>query len=460
VTVAPLPVSVLASPSLVCQGYPSTLTAISAGTSYTWQPNAASGPTTIVAPTANTIYTVSATDGTCSGTQTLAVNTKVTPTITAAATATSICGGQAATLTASGAGAGGTYSWTPTGATTSTVVVTPTVATMYNVLGTNSLNCQSTAQQIVLVVASPQLSVTANKTLVCEGSQAILSASGAGGYSWANGPTTSSYSVNPTTTTVYTVTGTHTVNTCVTTKTIMVSTINPSVTVVPAYSICEGNTATLSAIGASSYTWSGNPGSTIGTQTVTPSQTTTYTLQATTQSLTVKCVSTHTAMVTVNPNPTETATFAKNTVCRGEAHTITAGGATTYSWSTNATTASITVSPSVSTTYTLTGISGSGCASSILVIAKIAACNSINELDPSSQLITVYPNPNNGVFTVKSQSDITLKLINSIGQEIRSIALSQSNDHNIQVSELSNGVYFLIGESDKGKINQKIIIAK
>lgn len=47
-----------------------------------------------------------------------------------------------------------------------------------------------------------------------------------------------------------------------------------------------------------------------------------------------------------------------NTICSGSSTTLTVSGATTYSWNTGATTNTIVVTPSSTTTYTATGISG------------------------------------------------------------------------------------------------------
>src|SRR5690606_18809101 len=47
-------------------------------------------------------------------------------------------------------------------------------------------------------------------------------------------------------------------------------------------------------------------------------------------------------------------------ICQGESVTLTANGGTTYEWSTGETTASITVNPNETTTYTVTAYSVSG----------------------------------------------------------------------------------------------------
>ena len=53
-----------------------------------------------------------------------------------------------------------------------------------------------------------------------------------------------------------------------------------------------------------------------------------------------------------------------------------------------------------------------------------------------------------------------LELINELGQFVRLIKLSEANNRKINISELSNGIYFLIGKKDNLKVKQKIIVTK
>jgi len=79
---------------------------------------------------------------------------------------------------------------------------------------------------------------------------------------------------------------------------------------------------------------------------------------------------------TVNPNPTLTINASATTICDGNSVTITASGVDSYTWSTSSMNASIIETPSVSTTYTVTGFSN--------------ACNSF---DSQSISITVNETP-------------------------------------------------------------------
>ncbi|MDI3479485.1 MAG: hypothetical protein PWQ14_631, partial [Rikenellaceae bacterium] len=121
-------------------------------------------------------------------------------------------------------------------------------------------------------------------------------------------------------------------------------------------SVCTGSNTTLSASGASTYSWSHSLGSG-SSKTVTPTATTTYTVTGTSSG----CTATATVSVTVNPLPTVLASASPSTINSGQSSVLTASGASTYSWNTGGNTASITVSPTSTTTYTVTGTSTLGC---------------------------------------------------------------------------------------------------
>jgi hypothetical protein len=456
ITVAPLPVTTLATPTLVCQGYPATLTAVSAVGGYTWQPGPVTGGTIVVAPLANTVYTVTASDGTCSGTQTLSLPTKITPVITAAPSSTKICAGEQVTLTANGAGVGGTYSWSPVGGSNTIVTVSPLSNTLFVVNGTNSLNCTASANFPVVVDQPPVIGVSANKTLVCNGGTVALSASGGSNYQWVNGPVTAGYTVTPTAPlTTYTVTGGHTLNNCIATRTIDIAVLVPNVSVTPGYSVCPGNTVQLTATGANSYTWNNVGVGGTGVFVVQPTASSVYTLIANTTSLSLGCITVHTVTVNLLTLPTVTVGSAKKNICKGETHTLTASGANTYSWSTTQTTSVVTVKPNASTYYTVTGYSADGCETTVVFQALVSACSGITEYEMTK--ILVYPNPSDGNIRISTGTNANLLLSNALGQIVSSIDFNESNEFSVSL-HLSEGIYFVSGESEGRKVVTKIIV--
>ncbi len=76
-----------------------------------------------------------------------------------------------------------------------------------------------------------------------------------------------------------------------------------------------------------------------------------------------------------------------------------------------------------------------------------------NTLDKNSA--SVFPNPSNGEFMIKSQNADVVNLINELGQVIETIELNGNNNFSYKVNQLQNGIYFLVGRS----IKQKVIIA-
>src|SRR5690606_7046966 len=118
--------------------------------------------------------------------------------------------------------------------------------------------------------------------------------------------------------------------------------------------ILEGNSVTLTATGGTSYVWSN--GETTQSITVSPAETTTYTVTGTTNG----CTNTDTVTIFLVDDGVTVDAGNDETICQGESVTLTATGGTTYEWSTGETTASITVNPNETTTYTVTAYSVSG----------------------------------------------------------------------------------------------------
>ena len=143
-------------------------------------------------------------------------------------------------------------------------------------------------------------------------------------------------------------------------------TIAPSPTVTASnVSICPGATATVTASGATTYTWSpatGLSNTTGATVTSTTSVTTTYTVTGTISG----CVASDTARVTINAT-----TFTVNpaTVCTGDSvNLIASNSAYSYTWSpatglNTTTNDTVKASPSVAIVYTITATNGAGCVS-------------------------------------------------------------------------------------------------
>ena len=165
----------------------------------------------------------------------------------------------------------------------------------------------------------------------------------------------------------------------------------------PSTAICDGSEVTLTAGPGSNFNWSPAGGS-FASITVTPAVTTIYTVSAIVSSVGLSCPATNTTMVTVNPNPTVIATAGNTVICKGNPLSITASGASTYSWA-QGTGATITFTSNLTTVQTVTvmGTATNGCSSVGSIQIKVNTCQGINELERNMG-ISIYPNPSNGEF--------------------------------------------------------------
>ena len=275
VTVFALPnVAVAGTPTdmVVCQNSPISLTASGAST-YTWN-NTFVGATFSDTPQTTGNYFVIGTDNNgCTNLTNVPYTVNPQPALSFVTSNTFLCVGNSATLTANG---GVTYSWT-TGASSNTVAISPTVTTVYGVTATNTLNCSKTLTMSILV-NTITLGVTAN-TAICQGNTIDLTATGANAFTWTPGnspfPT---IQVSPNATSSYTVKGKDSKN-CFHTAIITVSVnANPAVNASTSASvICAGESATLVASGANSYSWtSGSTTTNNDTLVVNPTNSFTY----------------------------------------------------------------------------------------------------------------------------------------------------------------------------------------
>lgn len=130
---------------------------------------------------------------------------------------------------------------------------------------------------------------------------------------------------------------------------------SPTFNVTGNFTICPGNSATLTANGATTYSWSNN--STGSVVVLSPSVTTNYTVSGTGTNVCFPVVSS----ITVNVIPSSIALTGPSGICPGKTATLIGTGVSTYSWSNGSNSNSISVSPLSNTIYTLSGTDSSGC---------------------------------------------------------------------------------------------------
>lgn len=444
------PLSIASSNTFLCKGTSASLSAIGSGyTSYSWSPIGSTSSSISVTPTTTITYTLFANTSTVGcvykTVQTITVDASASMTVISNPTTGAICNGQSVLLYFGGSPT--TQTWQPGGSTLPSISVSPMVTTTYSVTGTSTLNgCTSTETITINVTTTPTL-ITTNYT-ICPGGTITLSASGAPTYSWSTGATTPSISVSPTANTTYTVRGTN--GTCSDVNSITVTTGTAlGISIAPTTpTACFGNPVTVTANGATSYTWS--TGANSSSISVTPTVSiTNYTVNATNGT----CSGTRTINVIGIAPPTVSATSSSSALCIGSSATLIANGASTYTWNPgNVVGSTLAITPTITTTYTVVGRNGSGCTNTKTITINVSPCTGLSELQTDKSQIIVYPNPNNGQFTVEFANQGTYSLVNVLGQTIQQFNIGKGKTQIVEISEMADGVYYLVGNNRTFKI--------
>lgn len=315
--------------------------------------------------------------------QTIVVNS--IPSVTAGASSTSVAYGNQTILNASplgGSGSSYTFDWSPADSLANAAdssFQTPTTqimewTTTYAVEVTDGNNCISNSDEITINVTGGPMFVEGVGDQICPGDTAqldILITGGSGSFSFLWSPVDSlddetiksPQAIGLTATKTYSVTVTDLITLIEKSTTAEVTVLaSPSLTVTPDSDICIGESITISASdGMSSYFWDNTLG-TGANHTVSPVVTTLYHVTATAIN---GCTAIDSVEVSVNTLPVVVAGVNDPEICNGESTTLTETGAVSYVWTdgTNPV-VDLNISPSNTTTYSVTGTDANGCQNS------------------------------------------------------------------------------------------------
>lgn len=274
-----------------CSGQTMALTA-SGASSYTWN-TAATSSSIIITPTGTTTYYVNSYDpNNCVVTAIKTVTVLPLPSINVSG-AGNLCIGNSTTLTATGAN---TYTWLPSTISNS-MVVSPTVSMVYTVAATSTLGCVNTKTASPAILQLPVVNAIISNSTICQNTSFSLTATGATYYYLNGNSMVGNTSIQfPGSTSNYTLLGVDGYN-CANTS-IFTVTVNPLpfMTLTPSsWALCAGQSVTLQATGANTYSWNSVPGGSVYID--SPSSNTTYILHGTNQ---FGCVNSTSASIVVS----------------------------------------------------------------------------------------------------------------------------------------------------------------
>jgi uncharacterized protein (DUF2141 family) len=332
----------------------------------------------------------------------------------------------------------------------------------YNYTVTDNQGCAVSGTFTIAATTTIGAAVVQTSTIACAGSQtANLVVTPSGGsapynYSINNGADQASNTFNNLGAGTYTI-GVIDANGCYTTLTYVVTEPSPlNVSMIPTMISCNGaNDGSLNCQvsgGTNPYAYALNGGAVTSSPVFTNLSTGAYTLTAIDAN---GCQQNFTSTIT---EPTALTLTASTTVSNGNDGTIAlaaSGGNSPYTYSMDGQTyysGSFFASLAIGT-YTCYVKDNNGCVTTIEVTVN---SSSLSEL--TFQMISLYPNPNNGVFELQIEgiksAALEAKLFNMQGQYIASFQLKANNGKVKQTIELSPkiaaGSYYL-GIYDEGQ---------
>lgn len=449
--------------SIICEGGTVTFTDQSTAniTDWSWSfpggvpaTSTAQNPTVTYATAGTYDVTLEVTNS--FGTESITLTNEITvnslPSVSITAPSPAICEGESIQLTASGASS---YTWDNGLGSGAVKTVSPMTTTTYEVVGSNGFGCDDTETIIITVEPAPVVSATATDNTICVGQSTTISASGADNYTWDNGlGAGANHTVSPTSNTVYNVVGETSAAGCTSSTSVVVNVEDvPNISASASNTdLCEGESATLSANGASTYVWSpgtGLSGVTGSSVVATPTSTITYDVEGTNSCGT----STESITITVSPSPS-----APIITQSGNDLSVTLQPGESVEWMLNGNVVgtSSTIIMTENGQYTAIITNEYGCSESTAGNFEMDTTG-LNENDHSNQLL-IYPNPSNGIVNLKVEgfnSEVNLTIVDAIGRVVVASRSVESNSK-VDLSQFETGIYTFIFSTDNGQFIRKV----
>jgi hypothetical protein len=370
-----------------------------------------------------------------------------------------LCAGSTATLMANGSGGTGTltYYWQPGNLSGSTVTVMLTATTVQMITVTDSLGCSHTDSTLITVEALPVVALGQDITQC--GGTVLLDAQNAGmSYLWNDNSTSQTLNVS--------VSGTYFVGVtnafgCTGSDTINVTlNANPTLYLGADTTLCGGSVILDAQIAGGTYVWSDNSTA----QTLNASASGTYWVNVTDAN---GCSTSDTIDVTINALPTVTATASDLNVCADDADVILTGTPAGGTWIGTSVTGN-QFNPSIgggtyTPVYTYTDVNG--CSNTAGVSIVVSECTGIAE-NNSATMINLYPNPNNGTFSLTLNTDATDVIVEVTDVDGRLIhtqtlnTVSAGSKNDITLNDAANGFYFVKVITDGNTTVQRISVVR
>lgn len=443
-------------PTTFCSGGSVVLTS-SATSGITWS----TGETT-ASITVNSAgnYSVSLNVGGC-----VAVSTPTAVTVTAlpvislgSTTNPTTCASLTGTIQVNGSGTG-TVSWTGTASGSQSGVTLPFVINglgsgTYSITFDNGCSSNTISASITDPGAPATPFISSTGSTICDGQTVTLTSSVTSGIQWSTGETTASIDV--------TVSGdyfvTASAGACTSTSAIETVVVNalPTVTGGADQTVCAGDPVTLTAASSSAFAWDNGV---VDGVAFTPSASTQYIVTATDGN---GCVAKDTVDVIVNALPVITFDPVA-LVCVYDtpvAMTATPSGGTFSGTGVSGT--DFDPAGLTNGTYTVNYmVTVSGCSATASQDIVVDSCLAISENEIA--LLHLYPNPTREQLNISGSQLIDFDFItvkDQLGRPVIKNEVIESEMHQLDLSALANGIYYVVITGEQKQQTYKIEILK
>ena len=387
----------------------------------------------------------------------------------------SYCQDEVASQLSATATNGNTLNWytVAQGGVASATAPTPSTTTAgtfnFYVAQMNAQGNESPRSMITVTVnptpATP--TITANgSTTFCTGGNVQLTASNATSYDWSTNETTATITVS--TSGSYTVTIADANGCEATSSAVTVNVSNapvPTVAITGATTLCEGETVTLTASTADSYTWSNAE----TTQSIVVSAAGTYNVTTTNTDACDGVGQSADVVIVVNPQPVADGAIGNitNFVVN---FTNTSTNATSYSWDFGDFTSSSAAQPthafaaSGAYTVTLTAINGNCTDDTTFTVNIVVGLDELTALNNA----VIFPNPasDNATLAIELTEQTTLDVVvmNANGQIVQTVAAGdfEAGKHTLTIDagNFAQGLYYTVIRSNEATQTIKLSIVK
>jgi len=232
-----------------------------------------------------------------------------------------------------------------------------------------------------------------------------------------------------------------------------------------AMTVCTGVTTTLSDV-TSSGTWSS--GNTTIATIVSATGVLTGVSAGTVTISYVTSGGTTTSIITVNPPPNAGSIVGASSLCADSSINLT-DGATAGAWSSsNASIATVNSSGmitgiaegSVTISYSVTNTCGTASATQMLTVNPCTT-GIENISNPATPFITIFPNPNNGFYTINistaENENAQIIITNILGEEVKELRIPTNKETGVQL-QTPAGIYFISAVTKNESATNKIVI--